>query len=94
MIAFIVIGILGVWFLLVTFFGSVTLHDLHTDSKVTWNPLFHKLHRKTNVLRLPKMIPDEECKRLMAWVDSLEIQELQELEKIYKGFQPVSKREE
>lgn len=49
-----------------------------------------------NVLRLPKMIPDEECQRLLAWVDSLELQEVQELEKIYKeqiakGSKPKSK---
>lgn len=41
------------------------------------------------ILKLPKMIPDEECQRLLAWIDSLTIEEVQELEKIYKGSQPV-----
>jgi hypothetical protein len=48
------------------------------------------------VLKLPKWVSDEECQRLLAWVDSLEIQEVQELEKIYKeqiatGSEPESK---
>lgn len=47
------------------------------------------------ILKLPKMISDEECQRLLAWMNSLEIQEVQELEKLYKkinkGPQPEGK---
>ena len=37
------------------------------------------------ILKLPYMVPEEECKRLLAWVDSLTIEEVQELEKTYKN---------
>lgn len=44
-----------------------------------------------NILKLPKWISDEECQRLLKWIDSLEIQEVQELEQIYKERNKMTK---
>jgi hypothetical protein len=42
--------------------------------------------RRMGISELPTWVSDEECKRLIAWLDSLELREIQELEKIYKGL--------
>jgi hypothetical protein len=58
----------------------------------TWGPqkpLGFLAKKRLGIADLPTWVSDEECKRLIAWLDSLEIREIQELEKIYKGFQPV-----
>lgn len=38
-----------------------------------------------NIVKLPKMIPEKECKRLLSWIDSLEIQEVKQLEDMYRN---------
>ena len=47
-----------------------------------------------NIRLLPKWMPDEECRELVAWIDSLEIGEVKNLKTIYERHEKLQQENE